>query len=403
MVSLAEVVSASVEVLLLLSTQQLTSGLQFFFSPISACLNWNRCATPFFGKELRIQLGELRFLGRLFVPQKRVVDLVCEGTRNFWDLNPATSGSWIWRKLCKLRPLARPFLVCEVGSGVTASFWQDNWTGLGPLIDLVGSTGPQVVGMPIQAVFSTAKTWHAIHPDPVHVPWHKSVWFKDRIPKHAFICWVAAWNRLHTRDRLRNWGLVIPSSCVLCNAFDETRDHLFFQCDFSREIWGYFTNAATLTPPPMFIPCLLWLRNASTNSNVSTIIKLAFQASLYFVWKERNSRIHSGNSKPASVIIKEIQTIIRARLDPLSRTQRCQPPGFTLLSSWLWSTLFSLLDLAWARSGLFLCSLWGWAYGRWAFGLLLLFLLLGLWPCWAVWPFSCCRDDEEGEGVSLLL
>jgi len=53
------------------------------------------------------------------------------GHRNFWDLNPVLSGSWIWRRLCKLRPIARQFLFCEVGSGVTASFWQDNWTVMG--------------------------------------------------------------------------------------------------------------------------------------------------------------------------------------------------------------------------------------------------------------------------------
>lgn len=72
--------------------------------------------------------------------------------RNFWELNPSTSGSWIWKQLCKLRPLARPFLICDIGSGVTASFWHDNWTGLGPLIELTGRNGPRSVGLHITAV-----------------------------------------------------------------------------------------------------------------------------------------------------------------------------------------------------------------------------------------------------------
>lgn len=64
------------------------------------------------------------------------------GQENFWVLDPSNRGSWIWRAICKLRPIARPMIACEVGSGITASFWQDNWTLLGPLIDLVGQNGP---------------------------------------------------------------------------------------------------------------------------------------------------------------------------------------------------------------------------------------------------------------------
>ena len=80
------------------------------------------------------------------------------GGENFWVLDPARRRSWIWRSICKLRPLARPMVVCEVGSGITASFWQDNWTSLGPLIDLVGERGPQVTGLSIDAVVADALT-----------------------------------------------------------------------------------------------------------------------------------------------------------------------------------------------------------------------------------------------------
>lgn len=145
-----------------------------------------------------------------------------------------------------MRPLARPFLVCEIGSGITGKFWHDNWTGHGSLIDIAGSIGPQMLGLPIDAVvrdairdrnwmissscsrnptilliksvlpspeniidcllddtycwkpdqqapsnkFSAKKTWLALHPPTAPVPWCNSVWFKDRIPKHAFIAWV---------------------------------------------------------------------------------------------------------------------------------------------------------------------------------------------------------------------
>lgn len=193
------------------------------------------------------------------------------GRENFWVLDPTRRGSWIWKAICKLRPIARPMVHCEVGSGITASFWLDNWTSLGPLINLVGERGPHVTGLSIDAVvaaalsddgwwlnrsrsrnavisllrdclpnaqeiidsevddkyvwypegvggtgiFSSRETWRALHPSPPEVSWHKVVWFEGRIPKHAFIAWVAARDRMVTRDKLLRWGLTVPSSCAM--------------------------------------------------------------------------------------------------------------------------------------------------------------------------------------------
>lgn len=78
------------------------------------------------------------------------------GAVNFWDLDPTTSGSWIWKSLCKLRGIAKPFIVCEIGSGVSCSFWKDNWTSLGPLNDITGESGPRTVGLPLNAVVADA-------------------------------------------------------------------------------------------------------------------------------------------------------------------------------------------------------------------------------------------------------
>ncbi|CAA7056641.1 unnamed protein product [Microthlaspi erraticum] len=66
------------------------------------------------------------------------------GRRSFWSSELDNSGSWIWRKLLKLRPLARPFLACQIRSGTSALFWHDDWTGLGPLLDISGANGPRV-------------------------------------------------------------------------------------------------------------------------------------------------------------------------------------------------------------------------------------------------------------------
>ncbi|VYS61841.1 unnamed protein product [Arabidopsis thaliana] len=292
--------------------------------------------------------------------------------------------------MCKLRVVARPFIVCEVGSGVTAKFWHDNWIGLGPLIEVIGPLGPRTVGLPIDVVvrdalrgrswwiassrsrnpiivqlknllpeaqglldcqhddsflwktdlhaqsnrFSAPRTWSALHPQSHTVPWHKAVWFKNHVPKHAFICWVVAWNKLHTRDRLQNWGLSIPAECLLCNAHDDSRAHLFFECQFSGVVWRFFTASTNLNPPAQLMDCLNWLLSPSREKNICLIIRLAFQACVYAIWRERNQRLHSGVSRSTESILKDIQLTIRARLDPLSRSTAHQPNALSLLGTW---------------------------------------------------------------------
>lgn len=38
------------------------------------------------------------------------------GNENFWVLDPHAGSSWIWKSICKLRDLARPFIHCQIGS-----------------------------------------------------------------------------------------------------------------------------------------------------------------------------------------------------------------------------------------------------------------------------------------------
>lgn len=132
-----------------------------------AKISWDSCCTPkesgglglrrlaYWNKVLGLKLIWLLFssAGSLWVSWVKANLL--QG-RNFWTFDNRDSGSWIWKQLCRLRPLARPFVICEVGSGFTASFWIDNWTGLGPLIDLTGENGPRTSGLPLQAVVADA-------------------------------------------------------------------------------------------------------------------------------------------------------------------------------------------------------------------------------------------------------
>ncbi|CAA7052150.1 unnamed protein product [Microthlaspi erraticum] len=60
------------------------------------------------------------------------------------------------RKVNKDYPsaLARPYMACQVRSGSTVLLWHDDWTGLGPLIDISGANGPRVCGIRSMAIVS---------------------------------------------------------------------------------------------------------------------------------------------------------------------------------------------------------------------------------------------------------
>ncbi|CAA7035796.1 unnamed protein product [Microthlaspi erraticum] len=167
--------------------------------------------------------------------------------------------------------------------------------------------------------FSSSETWDSIHPSPPTIPWTQSVWFKDRIPKHAFILWLAMRDRLSTRDRLRSWGLNVPTNCLLCNAVPETRNHLLVECAYSTEVWASFFAHSDFTLPSSIDERVLWCEAPTANGKVNSICKLLVQAIVYMVWRERNSRLHSSVLKPSHVLIREIQLILRAKLFSLDR------------------------------------------------------------------------------------
>ncbi|XP_019096436.1 PREDICTED: uncharacterized protein LOC109130826 [Camelina sativa] len=182
--------------------------------------------------------------------------------------------------------------------------------------------------------FSTAKTWLFLNPVGQRVDWCQAVWFKGRIPRHAFISWVNSRGRLPTRDRLITWGLNVSPLCLLCNAHDESRQHLFFDCSVASEVWTYFTSKANVSAPTSFEATLTWLKNPCPDKNVALILRLAYQATVYFVWKERNSRLHNATSKSIPALILEVKSVIRCHLDPLSRAQRISSPADSFLVLW---------------------------------------------------------------------
>jgi hypothetical protein len=60
------------------------------------------------------------------------------------------------------------------------------------------------------------------------------------LPKLKVFCWLLFHDRLNTLDIIdrKQWQVENGFDCVLCNSYSrETRDHLFFDCQFAHACW----------------------------------------------------------------------------------------------------------------------------------------------------------------------
>ncbi|XP_048611796.1 uncharacterized protein LOC125586052 [Brassica napus] len=304
---------------------------------------------------------------------------------SLWSMDEKKQCSWIWTSILKLRSMAEQFLRCEIGNGSLAFFWFDYWQSLGPLIDFFGSDGPANIGVPLSArvkecctstgwslrpagspieeqlqtllcsitlpsstdrhdvfkwyvndkyldSFSTSKTWEVVRPRGTRVDWESVVWFSGHIPKHAFNMWVANYDRLPTRCRLAAWDTSIVKTCLLCGHCDESRDHLFLRCSFSKQIWKEITICLGYRPFYFhtWTALIAWLDAGNTTSPL-ILRRLAAQATIYNIWIERNNRLHKGLTSTPPRLCKDIDRLLRNII--LARKNRSKFNG--LMQVWL--------------------------------------------------------------------
>ncbi|KAL9308369.1 putative RNA-directed DNA polymerase [Arabidopsis thaliana] len=289
----------------------------------------------------------------------------------FWSVQTTTNmGSWMWRKLLKYRDIAKQFCKVEVKNGKRVAFWYENWSNLGVLNDLVGDRGRIDLGITSHMTlsdawasrqqrrhrsatlnqieeaimlqyqnrveaedsvlwrgrndeyrpkFSTRDTWNQTRNTSTPVTWHMGIWFAYATPKFSFCAWLAVQNRLSTGDKMLQWNRGLSPTCVLCNNNIETRNHLFFSCCYTAEIWEnlakniykakFSTNWSTI------------LTSVSTtwrNRTESFLARYIFQATIHTIWHERNGRRHGERSNSATHLIRWLDKQMRNQISTIA-------------------------------------------------------------------------------------
>ncbi|KAL1189919.1 hypothetical protein V5N11_012679 [Cardamine amara subsp. amara] len=103
----------------------------------------------------------------------------------------------------------------------------------------------------------------------------------------------------------------MPSSCCLCSGFDETREHLLLTCTYSEQLWRLVQIRLRLTPCIFYTWSSLhaWT-NLKTDSAPPILRKLAAQAAIYHLWKQRNNILHNKIDVPPTVLFKELDRVM---------------------------------------------------------------------------------------------
>ena len=280
---------------------------------------------------------------------------------SFWDVKEREVGSWVWKKLLKLRLLAQKFLRMEIHNGKSIRFWTDLWHPLGRLIDLVGDRGPQQLGVmqnatidevfvgnewrfrncrdstirglaerikeyrihlvtdvedgltEYQSLFSSGETWNLVRTQGEFKEWSKAVWFNQGVPRFSYITWMAVKDILATCSRMRSWGQI--QGCVFCGEPEESRDHLYFACPYTFTLWLEVTGTLLSNgASPDWTTTLQYLTARPHDYLSSILVRLVFQVSVYYIWIEKNELRHNHRTRAVGQLARIIDKVVRNRI-----------------------------------------------------------------------------------------
>ncbi|KAK1394853.1 hypothetical protein POM88_013909 [Heracleum sosnowskyi] len=163
--------------------------------------------------------------------------------------------------------------------------------------------------------FSIKKMYNQLRVTYTKVPWRRVFCRNKASPKALFITWLAAWNKLLTRDKLLVWKMVTNNICSLCGAAPESVEHLFFVCAYAKGIWSKVLDIIQFRRPVAgFKSKLEWAVKCERKHQLYLML---FAESVYHIWIERNSKIFKEKVRTPAAVFRDIlfKVAVRANAD----------------------------------------------------------------------------------------
>lgn len=136
----------------------------------------------------------------------------------------------------------------------------------------------------------------------------------------SFITWLAVLNRLATGDRILRWNSQADPTCWLCKFDPETRDHIFFECAFSKEVWqSTIKNLMGRASSYNWGRMIQILVDGLRGRDETFLMRYCFQAVIYELWHERNVRRVGEGLHPPAYLIAKLDKQVRNQVTSLRK------------------------------------------------------------------------------------
>ncbi|XP_074278526.1 uncharacterized protein LOC141602112 [Silene latifolia] len=207
--------------------------------------------------------------------------------RDIWHAQSSISLSWYWNNVIKMKDL---------------------------LLDISG--GPEqalalLVRCTARQRFDVSQIYELIRPHSSAVSWAPLVYDKGCHPKHSFIGMLAMQDKLPSIERLISRGIMLINRCSLCLRQCESISHLFFTCEFSAQVWGIVAARLHLQGVIFYLHATV---NILLTARRNSLHNAGLLASIYYIWKERNSRIFQGIASSPEDLSSKIVCMVTRRL-----------------------------------------------------------------------------------------
>ncbi|GKA87855.1 putative reverse transcriptase domain, reverse transcriptase zinc-binding domain protein [Tanacetum coccineum] len=209
--------------------------------------------------------------------------------RSLWDILIKADVSWGW--------FLSPREISNVGYNTCSKVsdlmvhnawnWPSSWLIKAPELGLVPTPSIQMDTSDVLqwrdsnrsiSEFLVKKVCEAIRPRGEEVDWYHMVWFSYCVPRNTFLLWLMMRNSLKTQHILKQWDVGINTDlnlirCSLCDLQADSREHLFFECSYSTQVWATVRHLASMDNVPSVLQnIMLYLKSMAHKRTAKSII-----------------------------------------------------------------------------------------------------------------------------------
>ncbi|XP_021731515.1 uncharacterized protein LOC110698404 [Chenopodium quinoa] len=127
--------------------------------------------------------------------------------------------------------------------------------------------------------------------------------------------------RLMTKDRLLSWILQCDPIYVLCLTAAESVSHLFFQCNYSKQIWQRVLDLLSCrrNVQDFSHEVSLALKFCRKTKVAGRLFMMFFAEAVYAIWIQRNNTVFKGCCLPAETVFKDVVFRVACRCSNVDR------------------------------------------------------------------------------------